>query len=417
MNRAVPTFETKMTQKAAEDPAALVRLIEKEEDFAVLIWAAGALSACLLKQAPLSSYSAAFDEFLQPEGMKYLPELWLNNDILYQAPPPDAALVIASRIERLHSLEGSGYNHNAMEATAWLLNALLDLIRDIQRRDGEKIRRLLLSQSQMVAVEDDASLNISMTGFRGALIGTMTAKAHDTDDITTNRDVAFIAGTHLLAHLCEGDQEVALLLQRCKVPELVCERIFHKVSLSPAELYKRKLPLRFEAFAAASCTFLQLFLEAEPALILPHQYRKMIDAMVAVLDKSFHGKKSAVLPYGAMTVHLEHDGAFRVLKHVVDACPGEIPRLVEKRGIFYATEMLKLEACHQDALLLVCDVLERLLKATSDPEGEARSVGLPRALERMIMRYKKYPLATTRLHAQVATLRALIGVRPSTAAV
>jgi len=398
-----------MTQKAAEDPAALVRLIEKEEDYGVLIWAAGALNACVLKQAPLASYSEAFDEFRQPEGMKYLPELWLNNDRLYEDPPPDAALVIATRIERLHALEGSSFNHNAMEAAAWLLNSLLELVKTEGRGDNEKIRRMIVMQNQVLATEDEFQFNISMKGFRGALIGTMTAKASDSDDITTNRDVAFIAGTHLLAHLCEGDQEVALILQRCRVPELVCERIFHKVSLSPADLYRRKLPLRFESFAAASTQFLQVYLEARPAQIHVHQYRKMIDAMIAVLNKSFYAKKAqGVLPYNSMTVHLELDGAFRVLKHIVDSVPAEAYSIVEKNGIFFAVETLKLEASHEEVLRLVCALLEQLLRTSRDPHKEGKKVDLPRVLDRMMQRYKKYPMAAASLNAQANKIREII---------
>lgn len=402
-------FESKMTQKAAEDPAALVRLIEKEDDFGLLIWAAGALNACLLKQAPLASYSDAFDEFLQPEGMKYLPDLWLENDKMYEDPPPDAALVIATRIERLHALEGSSFNHNAMEAAAWLLNSLLELVRVEGRADNEKVRRMIVMQNQVLATQDNSEFNISMGGFRGALIGTMTAKASDTDDVTTNRDVAFIAGTHLLAHLVEGDQEVALILQRCKVPELICERIFHKVSLSPQELYKRKLPLRFEAFAAASTRFLQVFLEARPAQIHVHQYRKMIDAMIAVLNKSFYAKKAqGVLPFCSMTVHLELDGAFRVLKHIVDSVPGEAYSVVEKNGIFFAVETLKLEACHEEVLRVVCALLEQLLRTSRDPHKEGKKADLPRVLDRMMARYKKYPMAAANLNAQANVIREII---------
>jgi len=398
----------RMRQEVAEDPAALVRLIETtEDDFGILIWAAGAINACLLKQGPVASYAAAFDEFKQPEGMKYLPETWLNRDVQHESPPEDAALVIARRIEQLSALDDGISHHHAMEASAWLLNSLLELVRDNQRHDAEKIRKLLLTDSQPVSHKQRDQPSVRMSGFRGALITTMTAKAMDTDDITTNRDVAFLAGIHLLAHLTEGDQEVAFVLQRCRLPEMVCDRIFHKASLQPADLWRRKLPLRWEAFAAASCHFLQLYLEARPGPLHILQYRKKIDAMFAVLEKSFNATAS-LMPFASFTVHLEHFGAFKVLKDILDTVPSEAASMVDKRGVFFATELLRIEGVHEEAVRLVCGLLSALLSTSPDPGAEARAVGLPKVLDRMLDRYKKYPLGTADLQAQLSKLYDLI---------
>merc|ERR1712216_108869 len=207
-----------------------------------------------------------------------------------------------------------------------------------------------------------------------------------------------------LAHLVEGDKEFAAILQISKVPELVCEQIFHKASLKPLDLWRRKLPLRWEAFAAAICYFLQMFLEAQPGPITVEQYRMMVDAMFAVLEKSFHAKPAfghaSMMPYKATTVHLEHFGAFKVLKHIVDAVPSEAQYMTKKNGVFYATELIKVEGADLDSVRLALGFLDVLLSVSEDPKADAKVVGLLKALERMLYRYRQYPLGTADLQKQ-----------------
>eukprot|EP00930_Biecheleria_cincta_P065229 TRINITY_DN5094_c0_g1_i2.p1 TRINITY_DN5094_c0_g1~~TRINITY_DN5094_c0_g1_i2.p1 ORF type:complete len:470 (-),score=99.91 TRINITY_DN5094_c0_g1_i2:18-1427(-) len=382
-----------MTDENAEDPGKLLKIISISTDFPVLIWAAGALNACLLKVAPVADYKAAFEEFgLREDVEKYLPAGWVG-DKTYASPPPDAANIIAWRIVQLDASHQPKTDIQAMEACTWLLASLLELVRDKHRQDGEIVRAMLLADSHKVKRLHPDDLDIEMTGFRGALISTMRALESDTDNITTSRDVAYLNGALILAHLVEGDPELASVLQRCKVPELVCSRSFYKASLSASELYRRKLPLRWEAFATTSSQLLEAILSANPVI---QGLDVQAKALLVILEKSFNLKKdTAVLPYAATVVQMVHLSTFKALLYIALAMPSEAKKMIPSKALLLSAELLKIKGAHEEAIFLVFDFIAALLAVSKNPQQDSRDANLPSVIEKMLdrCRGKEYVVA------------------------
>lgn len=413
---------TQMRSEVAEDPVRLMQTINTSQDFATLIWAAGALNACLLKQAPLASYEDAFEEFQIPNGRRYLPKQWISQRMDYKAPPRDAAEIIARRIEGLEMSGQTNKNQEAMEASAWLLASLLELVRDTRRADGLAVRKLLLDgryglaarPAQPASAVGAAALaknprdgaNERM-GFGPALISTMTARLTDTDDITTNRDVAFINGCLLLAHIAEGDEQVATGLQRAGVPELVCARIFHKASLTPAELWRRKLPLRWEGFATCSSQLLQVILEAHP---VTSNVGVQTDAFLCLLDRSFNSPAGMPnLPFASTVLNMVHLSTFKALDQIVRSVPSEAARMIAKKALMFAAQLLKVPGIHEEAVRLIFGYIMVLLIASRNRLEDAAAAGLNDAVNRAMNPYERYVDGTAQLQQQLARLRELIG--------
>lgn len=230
----------------------------------------------------------------------------------------------------------------------------------------------------------------------------MATTANEDESLGASGGAAFVHACHLLAHLADGDEDVAQKLVDLKVLDLVSTRLLsatvpHITRTGPwnhDHALVDQLGTEWHPFAtAATCLIASIVCEDDvgryrianpnlfrPAWVMRQRPQVIVDACSAALERSL------LLDGGSLVAHQLHLACLRALARIAWFSPEQGRRAIAAGGLSLGVKVLNIRGNDEQAVLVALRFISQLILSSPVPQHR-RLGGLADSLDSVRNRY------------------------------